>query len=108
MAHAAAGHGSQAMEAAGHLTEADPFWHAVGQVARAMTLLEDGDAQGAMEELRGVDPTNPMVRAVMADALDDLDREAEAEALRADVLGQRWFALANPFIGAARYLVLDN
>jgi predicted Zn-dependent protease len=108
LAHAAAGHGDQAMEAAGHLTDADPFWHAVGQTARAMVLLEDGDAQGAMEELRSVDPTNPMVRAVMADALDDLDREVEAEALRADVLGQRWFALANPFIGAARYVARDD
>lgn len=108
MAHAAAGHRDQAMEAAGHLTDADPFWHAIGQTARAMILLEDGDAQSAMDELRSADPTNPMVRAVMADALDDLDREAEAEALRADVLGQRWFALANPFIVAARYLALDD
>lgn len=108
MAHAAAGHGDQAMEAVGHLTDADPFWHTVGQTARAMALLDDGDAEGAMEALRSVDPTNPMVRAVMADALADLDREVEAEALRADVLGQRWFALTAPLIGPARYLVRDD
>ncbi|HSM06410.1 MAG TPA: tetratricopeptide repeat protein [Longimicrobiales bacterium] len=108
MAHAAAGHGDEAREAASHIPEGNAFWTDVGRSARALSLVEDGDPQGAMEVLRDADGTNPMVQAVMAEALDELDRDPEAEALRSDVLNLRTFNLANPFIAASRYLAMDS
>jgi tetratricopeptide (TPR) repeat protein len=108
MAHAAAGHADEAREAAGRIPDDNAFWTDVGRSARALSMVEDGDPQGAMDALRDADGTNPMVQAVMAEALDELGREAEAEALRSDVLNQRIFNLANPFIGAARYLAGES
>jgi len=107
-AHAAAGHGDEARAAAGHLTDANPFWTSVGDAALGLALVNEGNAQGAIDALSSADMTNPMVQAVMSRALDDLDRPAEAEALRSNVLDQRTLNLANPFVGAARYLVADN
>ena len=108
LAHAAAGHNDEADAAAGAMGDVNAFWASMGEVAKGLALVNDGDAAAAMNALSGADVTDPMVQAVMTLALDDLDRDAEAEALRSNVLNRRMLNLTNPFVGASRYLVGEH
>jgi tetratricopeptide (TPR) repeat protein len=102
MAHAAAGQGEAAREAASQIPSGNAFWSSIGHAAKAMALVEERDLDGAMNELAMADAANPMTQAVMSICLDEMGREAEAAAKRADVLNLRQFGLANPFPAFAK------
>lgn len=108
VAHAAAGQGNAAREAAARISDANPFWQSIGHAALGLARLREGDANAAMSEISRADPSDLFVQAVMAMCLDELGRDAEANAKRADVLNARLFGLANPFIGFARRLAAGS
>jgi tetratricopeptide (TPR) repeat protein len=97
VAYAAAGQGEAAREAASQIPAGNAFWSSIGRAAKAMALVEEGDLDGAMNELAMANAVNPMTQAVMGICLDEMGREAEAAAKKADVLYLRQFGLANPF-----------
>ena len=73
----------------------------VSRALNAMLELEAGDAEAAMEQLSQADPTNPIVRAFLAETYSRLGMALEAEEFKNQVLQDRTFDFFNPFYPVA-------
>jgi tetratricopeptide (TPR) repeat protein len=104
LAHGAAGHVDAARASASQIPESNANWTSAGHAAVALALVEQGDLDGALEELSSARAGDPLADAVRGLCLDKMGRDAEAGAGLADVSNVRQFALANPLQVFAKYL----
>jgi predicted Zn-dependent protease len=51
----------------------------VSYALNAMLDLKSGDAEGAMRQLSKADPSNPIVRAMLAETYKEMDQPVEAQ-----------------------------
>ena len=81
-----------------------PFF---GVALNAMLELESGDAEGAMRQLSEADPTNPIVRAMLAETYHKIGQPGEAREFKSQVINDRTFNFFNPLYPVAYHRVED-
>jgi tetratricopeptide (TPR) repeat protein len=79
----------------------------VSHALNAMLDLESGDAEGAMAQLSEADPTNPIVRAMLAETYSEMGQTVEAQEFKSQVINDRTFNFFNPLYPVAYHRVED-
>ena len=108
MAHGMAGNTEPAREQATQLHEkAQGGLVDVAHALSAMLDLESGDATSAMKQLAKADPSDPMVRAILALTYNEMGQPMEAQTFRDQVLHDRTFNFFSPVYPIAYNMVED-
>ena len=103
LAYALAGDTQKARAEAAKLEESASgnFFVSLSHTLSALLDLEGGDVGSALEELEEANPTDPLVRALFAEAYGEMGEAVEARAFREQVLNDPTFSFLQPIYPVA-------
>jgi tetratricopeptide (TPR) repeat protein len=104
LVHGTMGNADKAHEMADRLAEVapGPYWESGAHILRGFAYIQQGDAPAAEAELAQANAENLLTKTFLAVCYQETGRQADAVALRDDVLGFREATLFNVEVAVAR------